>query len=598
MKTITHPGTGQRFKLGRNRPLAFGPRLSLGNYLYRKFPAAPPSADYSVKADGFMRQILGNDICGDCVLEGTAVSAPNAKRAFRAKYDGPAVRITLASGKRLAVTANHLVFTPRGAVAAKAIKENDYLIGTCRTEIFPDISVVAGGQSYINQKPVVAQEIFSTLSLSGDSIRKVMPVPVDLHGDGKFINSYVDIVGTDGLLGSKFDASLGQPNAQTKISSARELQRHFQRLSSAFKGGGRRLSAALGDISLCGHRPSFVYGHSGISQSDALSERSQFMAGGYDRLLNPPSVNSEFFGHLLHRFAGYIPFDGFTKVAVPQSVSKNYRFAVHPDFTASGAHSASEGHAADAVFARNILDAFPGIVAPDRVVDIKVEHFRGHVYDFSTDQNWYIADGILTHNCTCAAAYHIAGMFLANTDQKIPFNTANVLTTYQTLSGWNGVDNDVSDTGCDELTVLDYWSTTGLVPGAHKITAAIKVDGTDQGEMQAALWLFENIYFAMGLPDAWINPMPSSSGFIWDVAGPENQESGHAFCGVGYNPQGIIIDTWGMLGIMTWAAVAKYPNTYTVLGSDIVDKITQKAPNGFNWTQLVSDLQSMGADEQ
>jgi hypothetical protein len=32
MKTITHPGTGQRFKLDRNKPLAFGPRLSLDNW--------------------------------------------------------------------------------------------------------------------------------------------------------------------------------------------------------------------------------------------------------------------------------------------------------------------------------------------------------------------------------------------------------------------------------------------------------------------------------------------------------------------------------------------------------------------------------------
>ena len=221
--------------------------------------------------------------------------------------------------------------------------------------------------------------------------------------------------------------------------------------------------------------------------------------------------------------------------------------------------------------------------------------------DYSAKADGFMRDVLgndICGDCTCAAAYHIAGMFLANSGQTIPFNTHNVLTTYQTLSGWNGVDNDVSDAGCDELTVLDYWSTKGLVPGAHKITAAIKVDGTDQGEIQAALWLFENVYFAMGLPDAWINPMPSGSGFIWDVAGPENQDNGHAFCGVGYNPQGIIIDTWGMLGIMTWKAVAKYPSVYTVLGTDIVDKITQKAPNGFNWTQLVSDLQSMGADEQ
>ena len=75
-------------------------------------------------------------------------------------------------------------------------------------------------------------------------------------------------------------------------------------------------------------------------------------------------------------------------------------------------------------------------------------------------------------------------------------------------------------------------------------------------------------------------------------------EAGHAFCGVGYNSAGVIIDTWGMLGLMTWAAIAKYGSVYAVLGQDAINRGSLLAPNGFNWTQLVSDFQSMGAVEQ
>ena len=35
--------------------------------------------------------------------------------------------------------------------------------------------------------------------------------------------------------------------------------------------------------------------------------------------------------------------------------------------------------------------------------------------------------------------------------------------------------------------------------------------------------------------------------------------------------------------------------TYTVLGLDIIDKATNLAPAGANWTQLLSDLESVGA---
>ena len=92
--------------------------------------------------------------------------------------------------------------------------------------------------------------------------------------------------------------------------------------------------------------------------------------------------------------------------------------------------------------------------------------------------------------------------------------------------------------------------------------------------------------------------MPSASGFVWDVAGMADPDAGHAFCGVGYTNDGVIIDTWGYLGLLTWAAISKYCTIYTALGADSIDLATQKSPAGFNWTQLVSDLQSMGAVEQ
>jgi hypothetical protein len=200
--------------------------------------------------------------------------------------------------------------------------------------------------------------------------------------------------------------------------------------------------------------------------------------------------------------------------------------------------------------------------------------------------------------CTVAAAYHIGGTLLGNSNQQIPFAATDSLTLYKLLSGWNGIEDDPSDTGLSEQQVLDYWSKTGLSPGAHQITGYIAVDGSDAGEVKSALWLFENVYFALNMPDAWIDPMPDASGFTWDVAGMADPDAGHAFCGVGYNSTGVIIDTWGMLGTMTWAAVAKYGSVYTALGVDAIDVGSQKSPAGFNWTQLVSDLQSMGAVEQ
>jgi hypothetical protein len=204
--------------------------------------------------------------------------------------------------------------------------------------------------------------------------------------------------------------------------------------------------------------------------------------------------------------------------------------------------------------------------------------------------------------CTCSSSFHIAATLLANSNAPVPFVAQDVLNLYILLSGWDGKD-DKTDTGLSEQQVLNYWSTIGLSAAAspgihHRITGYIAVDPSDAGELKSSLWLFENNYFAMNLPSAYIDPMPSANGFVWDVAGMADPEAGHAFCGVGYNSDGVIIDSWGYLGLFTWSAIAKYATVYTALGPDSIDLATQKSPAGFNYTQLVSDLQSMGAVEQ
>src|SRR5208337_5016274 len=80
-------------------------------------------------------------------------------------------------------------------------------------------------------------------------------------------------------------------------------------------------------------------------------------------------------------------------------------------------------------------------------------------------------------------------------------------------------------------------------------------------------------------------------------ADPNN---GHCIMGFGYNAQGVMIDTWGMKGVITWAAIAKYcvensgGELYVWLMADQVAKAAQKAPNGVDWYSLVQDFDSLG----
>jgi hypothetical protein len=213
-----------------------------------------------------------------------------------------------------------------------------------------------------------------------------------------------------------------------------------------------------------------------------------------------------------------------------------------------------------------------------------------------------IYDNDTLGDCVIAGMAHIVGVLTGNAGQK-PFIYSNdqIIALYSAIGGYVP-GNPASDQGCDEQTALNYWENNGAPAGSHKIAGWLAVDATDPTEYRTALWLFENLYFGIELPDQWVNPMPSASGFVWDVAGAADPNNGHCVAGVAYNAEGVTIDTWGMTGLMTDKAIAQYAvqasggELYTVVSQDGLSKATQKAPSGFDWSQLVADFDSMGGN--
>jgi len=207
-------------------------------------------------------------------------------------------------------------------------------------------------------------------------------------------------------------------------------------------------------------------------------------------------------------------------------------------------------------------------------------------------------------DCVIAGMAHLVGVFSGNAGgPPAVYDQSEIIALYSAIGGYvPGHPN--TDHGCDEQTALNYWQHHGAPTPKdnHEIAGWISVNGADPGEYRTALWLFENLYCGLELPNAWINPFPSAPGFVWNVAGPSVPANGHCVVGVGYTPKGVTICTWGMLGLMTDAAIAKYATTagagelYTVVSHDALERATQKAPAGFDWSQLIADFDSMGGN--
>jgi hypothetical protein len=201
-------------------------------------------------------------------------------------------------------------------------------------------------------------------------------------------------------------------------------------------------------------------------------------------------------------------------------------------------------------------------------------------------------------DCVIAEAYHMVGVETGNAGKIFIATLAQILHDYSAIGGF--VQGDPStDNGCDPVTALNWWLANGFANGT-KPAGWMTVNSQNQTVVKQAAYLFENLDICIALPDAWINPFPSKSGFVWDVAGDPDPNNGHCICGVDYNPKGVVVCTWGLVGTITWAALARYATLqaggqlFAVLTPDQVAKGRAVAPNGVSWTNLLADFKALG----
>ena len=200
-------------------------------------------------------------------------------------------------------------------------------------------------------------------------------------------------------------------------------------------------------------------------------------------------------------------------------------------------------------------------------------------------------------DCVVAGMAHLVGQFTGNAGATpVLFSDAQITALYSAIGGYVP-GNPATDNGCNEVDALNYWQQHGVPAGSHQIAGWLSVDPTNAAEVKSALWLFENLLFGAELPDAWTQV--SGPGFTWD-AGTPDPNNGHCFVASGFNAAGIQVCTWGMIGTLTWRALttdvipAAGGELYVVLSQDIINRASAKAPNGFNWAQLVSDMNAIG----
>jgi hypothetical protein len=195
-------------------------------------------------------------------------------------------------------------------------------------------------------------------------------------------------------------------------------------------------------------------------------------------------------------------------------------------------------------------------------------------------------------DCTCAAAGHMIQNWTANAGTKVTPPPQTVLTFYEHFVG----NPPPPDAGCDMLSVLKYWRTSGL--DNHKVQAFAAVQLKNQSEAQCATYLFGSLYIGVALPDfaiqgnmltvPWVVP---STGPVGDAA--PNPDNGHCIPAVAYDDQNLYVVTWGEIKAMSWQFYDTYADeAFAVMSQDFIGPNGEN-PVGFDMAALRNDLEKI-----
>nr|DAR93793.1 MAG TPA: minor capsid protein [Caudoviricetes sp.] len=361
----------------------FGARPSHAEWQGKVYSRSGRSTEYPslVESTGY-GTVTG--LCGaNCVVGDTKVSGPNALAAYRRKYSGEIVTIRTALGHNLTVTPNHPILTPHGWVAANKLSKGDYVFSRVNSDGMP----LGVRPNKYEGEPSIKNE-FNAL---GDTfgVNSFLGSTTDFHNDG-IKNQNVDIVFVDSKLMRNADSKALKHFSETSFFNASRFSNISFGSSSLTKVGMSLFSSSDSIMSGFANKASFFR-----RISRHLSLHGQTATFGID---------STFFKPISNRRLGNTKLLGDNSFIEPFIPKVNDTFDINTLLTSIGIQAKSFEFAGDnPIPASEMLshssDRSPFIVEPDEIISVDTRMWSGHVYNLSTENAWYFANSIVTHNC-------------------------------------------------------------------------------------------------------------------------------------------------------------------------------------------------------
>jgi len=313
--------------------------------------------------------------------------AHSAVMAYRRWFDGELTEIITNSTEALRVTPNHPVLTHRGWVPAHLVQVGDYLLQATdqRAQV---------AESHVEHREPSIEQVFDALSLVGDPERARGGV-MDFHGDGT--HQEIDVVRIDwGLLVngvsefSKEASQLVLADADATLPGAGDMMVVLEAVglpSNSFVRGASKILALLRGES----RHPVEHGLGTISWLDALTTQLRIHGAASDAVALCKRLRALAVKEQGDQLVARVVL-GIVRRAVGGLVGSPTSAKVLGD---------QVGVPAD--LRRNLGEGVPFLGQLVRVREKRVRVHAGHVYNLHTGPNWYIAGGVVVHNCRCDA---------------------------------------------------------------------------------------------------------------------------------------------------------------------------------------------------
>ncbi|MFO0801456.1 MAG: phage minor head protein [Gemmataceae bacterium] len=350
----------------------------------------------------------------NCFLPGTLIEG-RVNVGLKSRYSGAAVEIVTREGHRLSVTANHPVLTPHGFARADSLREGDRLLsyrrGVERESAVPPASrpLVGAGDANASKQhgPTPVEQVFEALA-NGRPVLCFPTAPDDLHGEAKFGDGQVEVVGADWMLRGDGQPRLDQGSVDGRLAVVDVP--HPDSTGDGFPPLGSvapSLATAGSGVPLNNGGPPLGFG-----LADLLPLQTLHFGQGAD-------LDAGLYQPTPHGGVAHAPLFSQVEQRLPALVSPD-QIGDIPDIAASGGagleldafgrvakadasplKGGPQPGLADASLAAELRGRFPAQVLLDQVVQVRQFQYRGHVYDLQSPLGYVIAESIVVSNCRC-----------------------------------------------------------------------------------------------------------------------------------------------------------------------------------------------------